>query len=100
MVVKHEQFYLARIIDHGETNIPQDLETYLANPETREIRPIVADNGGLEKFKKNLTDHSEKIKNIAHEKNMRLIPLVSGEGIIDEFVRHTFSRPAKSKAIQ
>ena len=100
MVVKSEQFYLARIIDQGETNIPQDLETYLANPETREIHPIVADNGGLEKFKKNLTDHSEKIKYIAHEKNMRLIPLVSGEGIIDEFVRHTFSRPAKSKAIQ
>ena len=98
-ITKSDHFYLAQITDQGETYIPQELETYLANPETREIRPIVADNDGLEKFKKNLAEHSEKIKNLTHEKNMRLIPLVSGEGIIDEFVRHTFSRPAKSKAI-
>jgi len=98
-ITKSDHFYLARITDQGETYIPLELETYLANPETREIRPIVADNDGLVKFKKNLADHSEKIKNLTNEKNMRLIPLVSGEGIIDEFVRHTFSRPAKSKAI-
>lgn len=92
-----DHFHLVRITDQGEFHFPIGLETCLADPESMYLHNVFANSPSVEKFKKNLANHSEEIERISHKKNMSLISLNSGLTIIDEFVRHPLLSTTKPK---